>query len=93
MSKFIPGCKYVSTNSDRFIMKVKSRGTKYLSGTIYAKTKSKEWNPDKRKWETIIKEHSFPFAKAKFNHYDYHDRDNIWFFMPDYDIRIEFVSD
>lgn len=93
MSKFIAGREYIAHNDSGFKMKVKSRGTKYLSGTIYVKTRSREWNPANRRWETVYKEHKHPFEKAKFNHYDYDDRDSIWFFMPEYDKRVGFVSD
>lgn len=98
MSKFIPGCKYVSTNNDKFIMKVESRGTKYLSGIIYLTVTSREWNHKKKKAEVTTKVHKYPFDKAKFQHYE--DKDSIWFLMDEYSgsyilprMRVGFESD
>lgn len=91
MSKFIPGHEYICHNDNRFKMKIKSRGTKYISGAIYYKTKSKNWSPISKKWESTIKEHRIPFEKIPFNHLD--DQDDVWFFIEDIDKRIGFVSD
>lgn len=101
MSKFIAGKRYISHNADGFEMKVESRGTKYLSGTVYQKVKRKEWNPQKGKWETVNKVLKHPFNKAKFRHSN--NEDDIWFLMTEYDerdalfvkgeIRVGFVSD
>ena len=83
MSKFIPGNKYVSVNNDKFIMKVESRGTKYLSGIIYLTVTSREWDHKQKKAKLTTKVHKYPFDKAKFQHYEDRDRDSIWFSMDE----------
>lgn len=91
MSKFTVGKRYVSHNHPDFTMRIKSRGTKYISGTISYTDREKVWSPALRKWVIDVIPRRYSFEKLKYNKNE--DSDDVWVYFEEYGIRVGFKSD
>lgn len=91
MSKFIAGKKYVSHNNPNFTMRIKSRGTKYISGTITHIERKKVWSPALKKYVIDVIPHRVSFEKLEYNKKE--DSDDVWVYFEEYGIRVGFESE
>lgn len=91
MSKFTAGKRYVSHNNPDFTMRIKSRGTKYISGTISYTDRKKVWSPALKKYVIDVVPHRVSFEKLEYTKHD--DSDHVWVYFEEYGIRVGFKSD
>lgn len=91
MSKFIAGQRYVSHNNPNFTLRIKSRGTVYISGTISYTERKKVWSPALKKYVIDVIPHRYSFEKLRYTKNE--DSDSVWVYFEEKGIRVGFESD
>lgn len=81
----------MSHNNPNFTLRIRSRGTKYISGTIRYTERKKVWSPALKKYVVDVIPHRIPFEKLKYNKNG--DSDDVWVYFEEYGIRVGFKSD
>lgn len=81
----------MSHNHPDFTMRIKSRGTKYISGTITHIERKKVWSPALKKYVIDVIPHRQSFEKLRYTKNE--DSDSVWVYFEEKGIRVGFESD